>query len=115
MTKKITLRTLQAEGACIEECTHFATLFPQGVEVTEALCIEHATEFNWGWAAQHLLTAPAWTKYKRATAIAWAEYERASVPAWGATWAEYERATAIALTEYRRVQASTFAKLYLKG
>ena len=89
MTKKITLRILKAKGACESQCERFAALFPEGVEVTEALCIKHADEFNWDWAAQHLLRASA--------------------------SAEYEHVEASALAEYERAKASVFAKIYLEG
>ena len=100
MTKKITLRILKAKGACESQCERFATLFPKGVEVTEALCIKHADEFDWDWGAQHLLRAPAWSEYEYVKAPASAEYERVVASA----WAEYKRAT-----------ASVFAKIYLEG
>lgn len=101
MTKKITLRILKAKGACESQCKRFAALFPdEGVEITEALCIKHADEFNWDWAAQHLLKAPALAEYERVRASA---------------WAEYERVTASASAEYKRVMASAFAKIYLEG
>ena len=122
MTKKITLRTLKAKGACRDQCKRFAALFPEGVEVTEALCIEHAAEFNWDWAAQSLLTAPALAEYKRTTATALAEYDRVTASAWAEyqrttapALAEYQRTTAPAWVKYDRVTAATFAKLYLRG
>ena len=114
MTKKITLRTLEAKGACRDQCKRFAALFPEGVEVTEALCIEHAAEFNWDWAAQNLLTDSAWAEYHRTTASAWAKHDRARASAW-AEHQCYERTTAPAWVKYDRVTAATFAKLYLRG
>ena len=133
MTKKITLRTLKAKGACRDQCKRFAALFPEGVEVTEALCIEHAAEFNWDWAAQSLLTAPALAEYEHVAAPALAEYERVKASALAeyervkasalaeyqrttaTAWAEYDRVRASALVEYNRVRAATFAILYLRG
>ena len=113
MTKKITLRILKAKGACESQCERFAALFPKGVGVTEALCIKQADEFNWDWdwAAQHLLRAPASAKYERAIDPASAKYERVKAPA----WAEYKRVAVSALAEYKRAKASVFAKIYLEG
>ena len=111
MTKKITLRILKAKGACESQCKRFAALFPEGVEVTEALCIKHADDFNWDWGVRHLLRASAWAEYQRAKASAWDEYKRVDAPA----WAEYERVKASALAEYKRAKASVFAKIYLEG
>ena len=113
MTKKITLRMLKAKGACIEQCERFAALFPKGVEVTEVLCIEHAADFNWDWAAKNLLTAPAWAEYVRATAPAWAEYERVRAPA-----SHLGRIRACHGSCFGRIQAcqaKAFAKHYLEG
>ena len=122
MTKKITLRILKAKGACKSQCKLFATLFPKGVEVTEALCIKHADDFNWDWGARHLLRASALAEYERATAPASAEYQRAKASAWdeykrvdAPAWAEYEHVKASALAEYKRAKASVFAKIYLEG
>ena len=122
MTKKITLRTLKDKGACREQRERFATLFPKGVEVTETLCIEHAAEFNWDWAARSLLTGPALVEFERVKASAWAEYDRTTVSALAEydrvvapVWAEYVRARASAWAEYQRTRAATFAKLYLRG
>ena len=110
MTKKITLRILKAKGACESQCERFAALFPEGVEVTEALCIKHADDFNWDWGARHLLRASAWDEYKCAKASASAEYQRAKASA----WAKYERVEAPASAEYKRAKASVFAKIYLE-
>ena len=52
---KITARLLKFKGACKEQVEKFKELFPDGVEVTESLCVIHAQDFNWDWAAYNLL------------------------------------------------------------
>ena len=97
-SRTLTLTTLKKKGACKGQVALFRTMFGQSVEITEALCVEHAAAFNWGWAAENLLTAPAR-----------AEYDRVRAPA----WAEYDRVTAPALAEYERVRAAAWARAYI--
>ena len=89
---KVTKALLKRLGACKAQREKFAELFPRGVVVTEALCVEHAQEFNWDWAANHLLSPEAWAEYNRVRALAWAEYNRVMAPA----KAEYDRVAALA-------------------
>jgi len=125
---KVTKALLKRLGACEAQREKFAELFPRGVVVTEALCVEHAQEFNWDWAANHLLSPEAQAEYNRVTAprscrirslrrraaaeydrvraLAWAEYNRVTAPA----QAEYNRVTAPAQAEYNRVMASAQAE-----
>ena len=56
---KITYELLCAFGACKSQADTFKTLFPNGVEVTEELCREHAHTFVWRWAVRNLLTREA--------------------------------------------------------
>ena len=104
---KVTKTLLLRKGACDDQLDKFVELFPKGVVVTEALCIEHASVFDWGWAASHLLRAPAQDEYSRVRAAAQAEYERVIAAAWD----EYEREMAPAQAEYSRVAAATFGRL----
>ena len=97
MSRTLTLQTLIDKGACSEQVELFRTRFGTSVRVTQRLCVSVADAFAWGWAAQHLLSAPAWAEYVRVNAAAQAEHERV----WAAAWAEYDRVT-----------ARTFAKLY---
>ena len=69
---KITYELLCAFGACKSQADTFKTLFPNGVEVTEELCREHAHTFNWGWAVRELLTSEATELYKEKRAQAFA-------------------------------------------
>ena len=60
---KITYELLCAKGACKDQADTFKTLFPNGVEVTEELCREHAHTFTWAWAVRNLLTLEALKLY----------------------------------------------------
>jgi hypothetical protein len=71
-SRTLTLATLKKKGACSEQVALFRKMFGRSVEITEALCVEHASVFSWGWAARNLLTAPACAEYDRVTAAAWA-------------------------------------------
>ena len=119
-SRTLKLSTLKANGACGSSLAAFKKNFGDSVEVTEALCIAHAKDFDWGWAALKLLKAPALAEYWRVKAPAlaeyWrvkaqalAEYERVTAPA----WAEYERVKAQAWAEYERVTAPAWARLYI--
>ena len=92
MSKIITLRQLDAKGACQDQRDKFKEIFGSQVEVTLDLCIKHAQDFDFNWAANHLLPSTAEAEYARVRAPAWAEYERVTAPA----RAEYERAMASA-------------------
>ena len=117
MAKIITLRKLKAKRACQVQLDKFKELFGSKVEITLELCIKHAHDFDFNWAADNLLsasalaeyqrvTAPAWTEYNRVTASAWTEYQRVKASA----LAEYNRVKAPALAEYDRVTASAYAE-----
>ena len=71
-SRTLTLATLKKKGACKEQVALFRKMFGKSVEITEVLCAEHAAVFSWGWAAENLLTAPAWAEYQRVTAATWA-------------------------------------------
>ena len=104
--KIITLRKLKAKRACQVQLDKFKELFGSKVEITLELCIKHAQDFNFNWAADDLLSASALAEYQRVRAPAWAEYQRVRAPA----WAEYQRVTASAYAEYDRVKAPAYAE-----
>ena len=89
---KITTRMLQAKRACSPQLTKFTELFPEGTEITETLCVQHASVFQWAWAAENLLSAPARAEYDKVRASAWAEYDKVCA----STRAEYGKASAAA-------------------
>lgn len=73
---RITKELLESRKACSDQVNKFAALFPDGVTVTAELCERYAQEFYFNWAAENLLTAPAWAEYERVEATALAEYKR---------------------------------------
>ena len=79
--KTITASQLAKLGACHEQLATFRDLFGSGVAPTLELCLTHASRFEWDWAAEHLLTAPARAEYHKADAAAWAEYDKARAAA----------------------------------
>jgi len=71
----ITKELLEAKRACEDQLDLFNELFPEGVELTRALILEHAQEFDWGWCAENLLpNDSAWEAYVIANASAWKAY-----------------------------------------
>ena len=88
MTAIVTYRQLIEAGACRHQRKLFKDKFGARVEITPELCQAFAQDFDWDWAAEHLLSASARADYKRATAPAWADYKRAMATA----LADYERA-----------------------
>jgi hypothetical protein len=108
--KTLTIKQLRTLGACRSTVALLAGTFGDAAQVTEANCLKVADKVDWDWAAEHLLTAPAWAEYQRVRDAAWAVYERVR----DAAWAEYQRVRDAAWAEYRRVKAHTFALLYAK-
>jgi hypothetical protein len=125
--RKLTLKTLIAKGACKDQVELFKAAFGGRVDVTVALCVKHAGQFDWSWAARNLLSEAGRTDYDRARAPAWADYERAIVEAsadydsatveasivyhraTAPAWAEYNRAMAVARAGYNRARAPAWA------
>ena len=131
---KITSSLLRAKGACSEQVELFKSLDGDSLELTEALCLEHAEKFNWGWAAHNLLSRKALDKYNHAMDVAWTEYENiedlarakynytvTSAPGkptqvmtdvLSSALAEYNRVVDPAFAKRNHVRASTFFKLW---
>ncbi len=62
----ITADMLRSKRACAEQVALFEELFGLEVVLTEALCVEHAGKFDWGWAAHYLLKPDARRAYNEA-------------------------------------------------
>ena len=73
---KITKRLLQIKGACASQVALFAETFPHETEITETVCLAVADKFDWGWAAQNLLSPESYAECQRVCAPAYAEYQR---------------------------------------
>ena len=120
MKRILTLDTLKAKQVCASQLNLFASMFGQSVEVTEALCVEVSSKFDFDWASLNLLSSDALVEYERVKELARAEYERVRDLAraeyervWDLAWAEYERVRDLAWAEHKRVVARAFARAYI--
>ncbi len=133
MTKKITATQLRKLGACKEQVGRFVELFGEEVTVTLRLCVEHAQDFDWGWAAISLLNTATMSEYYKGRGVAlveysevdeaaFTEYDRVCVTARtgydsvriDAALAEYYKVHAAAKAEYNKACATAFARAYGK-
>ena len=128
-----TINLSQLGEACYRQRILFKEKFGDEVKVSVALARGVAKDFNWDWAAAHLLSAPALAEYKKVRDLArpnyekvcdlalaeykkvwdlaWAQYKKV----WDLAWANYEKVCDPAWTEYEKVCAVAFAKAYLTG
>ena len=103
MPEPIALAMLRAKNACDEQLREFERLFGDTpVTVTEELCVQHASRFNWDWAARNLLTAKQRKAYLAFTASTRASYAAAIASEWEA----FDTATASAREAYDAATAS---------
>ena len=96
---KITKALLIRKHACRGQVDLFAELFPEGVVITESICLAHATEFDWDWAARKLLRPAARKACVEAMAPARKACDEACAPAWEAC----DEAYALAWKAYKDV------------
>ena len=99
----VTARLLKRKDACREQVDLFAATFGPNarVEITEALCVEHAGKFDWGWAAANLLPAPLNADYKAKRALLDADYRAKRAP----LNADYEAKRALLYADYEAKRA----------
>ena len=106
---KISHKTLQDLGACAEQLKLFRSRFgEQEIEVTRALVLAQAQDWEWNWAAGQLLSSAAQAEYYKARAAAWEEWSKADA----AVWAEYDKAVAPAEAECDKADAAVEAEYY---
>lgn len=105
--KRITAEMLVEARACRLRFYEFCRQFPDGVTFDgegDAIskCVAFASAFDWGRAADQLLSASAWIAYSKAEASALEAREEARVTSWRA----YEVDVAAAFArEFWRMQA----------
>ena len=116
---KLTLRQLQDSDACPNEIEIFQELFGDEVEVTEELCVKHASKFDWGWAARALLTKEQRAAFDNVTKPAGDAFILVTEPAWCALGIATKRAqhafdlaTEPARTTFNLVSSRAFAQAY---
>ena len=93
---KITAALLQEKDACEIQVRRFEDLFPNGVEITQELCVQHARSFDWNWAAENLLSPDKYADYEAKAAALYADYEAKTA----ALYADYEAKTAALYADY---------------
>ncbi len=122
MAPTISARTLEQLHACSPQVALFRETFGEGeVTVTLKLAVDHASLFNWEWAAITLLHSPgAWGAFERAMAAADEAYDCATTAAdeaydcaTAAAKEAYDRATAAAKEAYDRASATAWAAAFL--
>jgi len=104
----IIAKQLEKLKACQKQIDRFRELFGESVEVSEKLCLKHAEEFDWHWAAGNLLSAPARQEYERIEAPAQQKYELVKAQA----RQEYKRVEAQACQEYERIRTQALSSVY---
>ena len=94
----VTAELLKKLKACKEERDQFTELFPFGVELSRAVIVQYAQEFNWTWCAENLAGDEGWAAYDQAERSAWAAYRQAVGP----THSAYKQAIGPALAVYQQ-------------
>lgn len=64
---KLSTLTLIRLDACRIQTRLFLDLFGDEVEITEELCREHFSEFDWDWAAQKLIAGQGYRTWMKLT------------------------------------------------
>ena len=95
-----TINLSQLGEACYRQRILFKEKFGDEVKVSVALARGVAKDFNWDWAADHLLSAPALAEYKKVRVLAQTDYETVR----GLAWADYEKVRELALADYEKVR-----------
>ena len=93
----INKKLLEVKDACLEQLKLFNRLFPNGVELTLEVCLEHYNKFDLNWCVENLLNDTQREAYEEARVPLWKTYEEARVPLWKAyveaeapLWEAYE-------------------------
>jgi hypothetical protein len=94
---QVSVRLLRCKRACTEQVEKFKELFgAQTIDVTVELCVKHAQDFDWDWAADNLLPETLRAEYYAKAAPLEAKYEAKRAP----LWAEYDAKIAPLEAEY---------------
>ena len=109
----VTKELLEKKRACKDQLDLFNELFPEGVELTRELILEHAQMLDWDWCADRLLPtgSPRSSVYYLATKQAWAAFNLAIMSAYktNETYEEYEIAIIPAREALAIARATAFA------
>ena len=115
MPHTLSVATLRCHSACATQRDRFAAACPDGQsrEITVDWCVSAAAEYDWDWAAKHLLNAKPRRIYNAADAAAWRIYEAAKSDAqriYDAAMAEPRRIYAVSRSEAGRSYKAALAK-----
>jgi hypothetical protein len=107
--RSITLQTLNDANACESQCHLFKEHFGDDpAPLTKRTALKFASVFDWGWAADNLLSPSQRKAYAEATASAHNAYAEAKASARRA----YAEATAPARRAGREARALAFVAAY---
>ena len=109
----ITAKQLRKHGACSAQYELFVRLFGDEVIVTKELCIKHAQDFDWFWAATVLLTRGGYEDYLEAVILIHKTFEEVYIKYQEACWAALNIRKAEAFYEATQL-ISTTTKRYEK-
>ncbi len=117
MSRILTLETLKLMNACYGQALLFQELFGDSVEITPELCIKHANDFDYNWAARNLLSKTGYDKYLIEKNAAWDKYRSEKNAAWDkfratghATSNKYLTEENVALDKYRAERHAAYDK-----
>jgi hypothetical protein len=102
----LTRKILQAKGACREQLDMFVRDFPDGTEVTAAVCRANPG-YDYAWVARKLLPPEKRAAYRAARAPHLAAYQAAEAP----LWAAYQAAEALHWAAYEAAVAEAFGRV----
>lgn len=99
MGRMITYQMIAEKGACEDYRDLFEELFPNGVEVTEAVCEQYGHQFDLWWAGNNLFSSSGREEYVQAYENGLKERVRIVNTA----WERYRHEGIITATEYRKI------------
>jgi hypothetical protein len=73
-SRTLTHATLMAEGPCSTYRARFTERFPEKVEVTVELAVSQASDWDWYWAAEQLLSRDGYRHWKKQLAASEEEH-----------------------------------------
>ena len=100
MPTTITHDQLVKVGACLYARKKFQDFFGTEVTLTEELVFKHRADFDFDWAATHLLSIEVYQVYRKAE---WPAFIK---------WRDSELPDTLATREYRTTIAQLFYKVY---
>ena len=107
----ITLSLLKSKGACDNQVLLFRNHFGEGpAPLDDATALRMASVFDFGWAAQNLLSPEGWKAYEEAEESLWKTYDDARAPLLKA----YKEAKAPLLKAYEDATALAFVAISRK-